>query len=82
MMLPNRLWKQYAIIKHTDNEKLQIETPETGNLWNLLKSSGSFDSAEEMKEIWLFVMKTVWSDKGYALRRIYVIRPPVGRGVS
>ena len=37
-----------AIIKHTDNGETQIETPENGATFEIyLKSSGSFDSAEE-----------------------------------
>ena len=36
------------IIKHTDNGETQIETPENGATFEIyLKSSGSFDSAEE-----------------------------------
>ena len=37
-----------AIIKHTDNGETQIETPENGATFEIyLKSSGSFDAAEE-----------------------------------
>lgn len=37
-----------AIIKHTDNGETKIETPENGATFEIyLKSSGSFDSAEE-----------------------------------
>ena len=37
-----------AIIKHTDNGETQIETPESGATFEIyLKSSGSFDAAEE-----------------------------------
>lgn len=37
-----------AIIKHTDNGETQIETPENGATFEIyLKSSGSFNSAEE-----------------------------------
>lgn len=37
-----------AIIKHTDNGETQIETPENGATFEVyLKSSGSFDAAEE-----------------------------------
>ena len=37
-----------AIIKHTDDGETQIETPENGATFEIyLKSSGSFDSAEE-----------------------------------
>lgn len=37
-----------AIIKHTDNGETQIETPESGATFEIyLKSSGSFDAAED-----------------------------------
>lgn len=37
-----------AIIKHTDDGETKIETPENGATFEIyLKSSGSFDSAEE-----------------------------------
>ena len=37
-----------AIIKHTDNGETKIETPENGATFEIyLKSSGSFEAAEE-----------------------------------
>ena len=49
-----------AIIKHTDDGETQIETPENGATFEIyLKSSGSYEAAEEDERDVICVMKTV-----------------------